>query len=74
MPLDCSDEFFSLLPFSPTNAQRRCVREALRDMAAGCPTVSYTHLDVYKRQTMQGVLMDVEPKTGKCLSIERVKI
>ena len=24
--------------------------------------------------TMQGVLMDVEPKTGKCLSIERVKI
>lgn len=30
---DYSQEFWELLPFSPTNAQRRAVREALLDMA-----------------------------------------
>jgi ATP-dependent DNA helicase RecG len=29
------DEFFSALPFSPTNAQRRAVEEAMRDMCSG---------------------------------------
>jgi ATP-dependent DNA helicase RecG len=29
---DSSDEFFSLLPFQPTNAQRRAVAEAVADM------------------------------------------
>lgn len=29
------DEFWSTLPFSPTNAQRRAVNEALRDMGSG---------------------------------------
>lgn len=52
MPLDCSDEFFSLLPFSPTNAQRRCVREALRDMAAGCPMSRLLQGDVGSGKTV----------------------
>lgn len=30
-----SDEYFSLLPFSPTGAQRRAVKEAMRDMMSG---------------------------------------
>ena len=29
---DCSEEFFSLLPFSPTGAQKRAVKEAIEDM------------------------------------------
>ena len=29
---DCSEGFFSLLPFSPTGAQRRAVKEAIEDM------------------------------------------
>ncbi len=32
---DFSDEYFSLLPFSPTGAQRRAVKEAMRDMMSG---------------------------------------
>ncbi len=32
---DFSEEFFSLLPFEPTNAQRRAVQEALADMQSG---------------------------------------
>ncbi len=32
---DFSDEFFSLLPFAPTNAQRRAVKDAVRDMTEG---------------------------------------
>lgn len=32
---DFSDEYFSHLPFSPTGAQRRAVREAMRDMMSG---------------------------------------
>lgn len=34
---DKSEEFFSLLPFSPTNAQRRAVSEAITDMCSGKP-------------------------------------
>ncbi len=29
---DCSEEFFGILPFSPTGAQRRAVKEAIDDM------------------------------------------
>lgn len=32
---DDTDEFWSLLPFEPTNAQRRAAREAVRDMMDG---------------------------------------
>ena len=32
---DYSDEFFSFLPFEPTNAQRRAVKECIADMSAG---------------------------------------
>lgn len=32
---DYTDEFFSLLPFSPTNAQRRAVSQAVSDMKSG---------------------------------------
>ncbi len=32
---DFSDEFFSLLPFSPTNAQRRVIAECISDMQSG---------------------------------------
>ena len=32
---DCSEEYFSLLPFTPTNAQRRAVSEAMNDMTSG---------------------------------------
>ncbi len=32
---DYTEEFYSLLPFAPTNAQKRAVKEALRDMQKG---------------------------------------
>ncbi|HCW80398.1 MAG TPA: ATP-dependent DNA helicase RecG [Ruminococcaceae bacterium] len=32
---DFSDEFFSLLPYNPTEAQRRAVRESMADMMGG---------------------------------------
>ncbi len=32
---DYSDEFFSLLPFTPTNAQKKAVKEAVSDMQSG---------------------------------------
>ncbi len=34
---DRSEEFFALLPFQPTKAQRRAVKEATADMMGGCP-------------------------------------
>lgn len=37
MPLDCSADFFALLPFSPTNAQRKAVSDAVADMAQTTP-------------------------------------
>jgi ATP-dependent DNA helicase RecG len=32
---DYTDEFFGLLPFNPTNAQKRAVKEAVEDMQKG---------------------------------------
>ena len=37
MPRDFSEEFYPLLPFEMTSAQKRCVREAVSDMAADRP-------------------------------------
>ena len=34
---DMSEEFYSLLPFEPTNAQKRCVSQAIEDMKSGMP-------------------------------------
>ena len=34
---DCTEEFYRLLPFTPTNAQKRAVREAMADMMGGSP-------------------------------------
>ncbi|MBR2043124.1 MAG: ATP-dependent DNA helicase RecG [Clostridia bacterium] len=34
---DYSDEFFSLLPFSPTSAQERVTKECIKDMLKGVP-------------------------------------
>lgn len=34
---DYSDEFYSLLPFEPTNAQKRCVKEAMNDLLSKKP-------------------------------------
>ncbi len=49
---DYSDEFFSLLPFAPTNAQRRAVKEALRDMTEGeCPMSRLLQGDVGSGKT-----------------------
>ena len=32
---DCTDDFYALLPFAPTNAQRRAVRDCIGDMTGG---------------------------------------
>ncbi len=49
---DFSDEFFSLLPFSPTNAQKRAVKEAIRDMTEGeCPMSRLLQGDVGSGKT-----------------------
>ncbi len=49
---DYSDEFFSLLPFAPTNAQRRAVKEAIRDMMEGeCPMSRLLQGDVGSGKT-----------------------
>lgn len=32
---DCTEEFWSMLPFMPTDAQRRAASEAVRDMSSG---------------------------------------
>ncbi len=38
--IDCTEEFYHLLPFSPTQAQRRTVKEALSDMLSGTHPMS----------------------------------
>ena len=37
---DCTDEFWGLLPFAPTHAQRRAAQEAVRDMMNGARPMS----------------------------------
>lgn len=46
------DEFWSALPFSPTNAQRRAVEEAVADMASGKPMNRLLQGDVGSGKTL----------------------
>ena len=52
----CSDvnmaEFYAALPFTLTNAQRRCVEEALADMRSGAPMNRLCQGDVGSGKTM----------------------
>ena len=52
----CSDvnmaEFYNALPFTLTNAQRRCVEEALTDMRSGAPMNRLCQGDVGSGKTM----------------------
>ena len=48
---DRTEEFWQLLPFAPTNAQRRAVREAAADMASGFPMNRLVQGDVGSGKT-----------------------
>lgn len=48
---DYTEEFFSLLPFAPTGAQRRAVREAVADMMSGYPLNRLVQGDVGSGKT-----------------------
>lgn len=49
---DYSGEFYSLLPYSPTNAQKRCVAEALGDMGRATPMNRLLQGDVGSGKTL----------------------
>ena len=49
---DFSGEFYSLLPYSPTGAQKRCVLEALRDMTRPTPMNRLLQGDVGSGKTL----------------------
>ena len=46
------EEFFSALPFSPTNAQRKAVMQAIEDMASGTPMNRLVQGDVGSGKTL----------------------
>ncbi len=48
---DVSTEFYSLLPFTPTNAQKRAVKEAAADMMSGYPMSRLIQGDVGSGKT-----------------------
>lgn len=48
---DVSGEFYALLPFSPTNAQKRAVAEAVADMTGGYPMNRLVQGDVGSGKT-----------------------
>ena len=48
---DCTEEFYRLLPFTPTNAQKRAVREAMTDMMGGSPMNRLVQGDVGSGKT-----------------------
>lgn len=48
---DCSDEFYSLLPFTPTNAQKRAVAEGIADMKGKSPMSRLVQGDVGSGKT-----------------------
>ena len=48
---DCTEDFYRLLPFTPTNAQKRAVREAMADMTGGCPMNRLVQGDVGSGKT-----------------------
>lgn len=49
---DFSQEFYSRLPYSPTSAQKRCVREALIDMSQNVPMNRLLQGDVGSGKTL----------------------
>ena len=49
---DFSEEFYALLPFAPTSAQKRCVTEALADMRSGSPMNRLLQGDVGSGKTL----------------------
>ncbi len=51
LTVDQSDTFFSLLPFSPTKAQRRAVSDAVEDMRSGVPMSRLLQGDVGSGKT-----------------------
>ncbi len=51
MEQDYSEEFFALLPFSPTGAQRRAVADCVRDMRGRCPMSRLVQGDVGSGKT-----------------------
>lgn len=48
---DASEEFWSLLPFTPTGAQRRAVADCVRDMQGGAPMSRLVQGDVGSGKT-----------------------
>ncbi len=50
-PRDCLEEFWGLLPFAPTGAQRRAAAEAAADMASGFPMTRLVQGDVGSGKT-----------------------
>ncbi len=51
MKRDCSEEFYPLLPFEMTSAQKRCIKEAVLDMAADRPMSRLIQGDVGSGKT-----------------------
>ncbi len=49
---DYSEEFYTALPFNPTGAQRRAVKEALADMKSGAPMNRLLQGDVGSGKTL----------------------
>ena len=48
---DYTEEFYAMLPFTPTNAQKRAVREAMSDMAGAYPMSRLVQGDVGSGKT-----------------------
>lgn len=62
---DYTDEFFGLLPFSPTSAQKRVIKEAIADMASGRVMNRLIQGDVGSGKTaVAAALMYVTAKSG----------
>ena len=62
---DYSEDFYSLLPFSPTNAQRRAIAEAFVDMQSGYPMNRLIQGDVGSGKTaVAAALCFISAKNG----------
>ncbi len=48
---DFSEEFYPLLPYKLTNAQKRCIKESVNDMASSCPMSRLIQGDVGSGKT-----------------------
>lgn len=49
--MDCTEEFFSLLPFTPTGAQKRAAEDCVRDMFSSTPMCRLIQGDVGSGKT-----------------------